>query len=47
MRADVVRSNPNPLEKIMMNRIRTRIEAKRNANAMQSYYMWRPAPPRR
>ena len=31
----------------MMNRIRTAIEAKRAANQMQSYYLWRPAPGRR
>lgn len=38
----------NPLEKnTMMNRIRTRIEAKRAATQLQSYYMWRPAPGRR
>ena len=37
----------NPLEKItMMNRIRTRIASKRANNQLQSYYMWRPAPPR-
>jgi hypothetical protein len=38
--------NPNPLEKIMMNRIRTRIESKRAANQLQSLYLWRPAPVR-
>lgn len=31
----------------MMNRIRTRIESKRANNQLQSYYAWRPAPPRR
>lgn len=28
----------------MMNRIRTRFEAKRAANQMQSLYAWRPGP---
>jgi hypothetical protein len=28
----------------MMNRIRTRIEAKRAANQIQSLYGWRPGP---
>ena len=28
----------------MMNRIRTRIEAKRAANQLQSLYAWRPGP---
>ena len=32
----------NPLEKNMMNRIRTRIAAKRAAEQTQSYYVWRP-----
>ena len=31
----------------MMNRIRTRIESARANNQLQSFYMWRPAPPRR
>lgn len=30
----------------MMNRIRTRIEAKRAANQLQAAYAWRPRPPR-
>lgn len=30
----------------MMNRIRTRIEAKRAAAQLQAIYMWRPAPGR-
>ncbi|GAA1915803.1 hypothetical protein GCM10009797_06910 [Nocardioides hwasunensis] len=38
--------NPTPWRRIMMNRIRTRIESKRNAVAMQAIYAWRPAPPR-
>ena len=28
----------------MMNRIRTRIEAKRASNQLQAVYVWRPAP---
>lgn len=28
----------------MMNRIRTRIEAKRAATQLQAAYMWRPGP---
>jgi hypothetical protein len=31
----------------MMNRIRTRIEAKRANNQLQALYGWRPAPGRR
>ena len=31
----------------MMNRIRTRIAAKRAAEQTQSYYMWRPGSGRR
>jgi hypothetical protein len=46
VRASLACINPNPLENTMMNRIRTRIEAKRNATAMQAMYVWRPAPPR-
>lgn len=30
----------------MMNRIRTRIEAKRAATQLQAIYGWRPRPPR-
>jgi hypothetical protein len=31
----------------MMNRIRTRIEAKRTSTQLQAMYLWRPAPGRR
>jgi hypothetical protein len=31
----------------MMNRIRTRIEAKRANNQIQSLYTWRPGPGRK
>ena len=37
---------PHPLEKHMMNRIRTAIEAKRTASHLQSLYGWRPGPGR-
>ena len=36
----------NPLEKNMMNRIRTRIATKRAATQLQAGYFWRPAPGR-
>ena len=35
-------NQPTPLEIPMMNRIRTRIQAKRAAEQTQSFYMWRP-----
>jgi hypothetical protein len=38
---------PQPLEKHMMNRIRTRIEAKRAAEQLSALYFWRPGPGRR
>ena len=38
---------PTPLEIPMMNRIRTRIEAKRANNQLQSLYLWRPGPGRK
>ena len=28
----------------MMNRIRTRLEARRTATQLQAYYAWRPGP---
>ena len=37
----------NPLEKNMMNRIRTRIQSKNAADQMQGWYAWRPGPGRR
>ena len=40
-----VRAHFNPtLENTMMNRIRTRIEAKRAAAQLQAIYAWRPGP---
>ena len=36
--------HPTTLENTMMNRIRTRIEAKRMATQTQSLYAWRPGP---